>query len=136
MLNTFPLLISFSLLAPFILRMAVGLFFLKTGLAHLKINQHTGEEMMEAEKAGFLPGAYLVWGIAIIEIIGGGLLIAGAYTQVVSLFFIFLIISILTVLKQKKQLFGYHRNFYLLLLIICISLIFSGAGFLAMDMPL
>jgi uncharacterized membrane protein YphA (DoxX/SURF4 family) len=135
MLNTFPYLLSFGLLAPFILRVAVGVYFLKTGLSHLKINRHTGEEVAIAENA-IHPAASVVWGVAIIEAIAGLALIAGFLTQISALVLSILLVLALIFKKGHLALFKHSTSFYLLLLVVCLSLIVSGAGFWAIDIPL
>jgi len=135
MLNTFPFLLSFGLLAPLILRVAVGIYFLQTGLSHLKINRHTGEEIAAAENS-MRSSAGMIWGVSIIEAIAGLALIAGFLTQISALVLSVLLILAIILKRKNHLLFKHSTGFYMLLLCICISLIFSGAGFLAIDLPL
>jgi uncharacterized membrane protein YphA (DoxX/SURF4 family) len=136
MLNPFPILLSFGLLAPFLLRIVVGIFFLKTGVAHLKINKHTTEDIVAAEKKFTLAGPNILWFVATVEALCGIALIVGFLTQIASLVLAILLVIGLSQKKFFPDLFAKQTNFSLLLLAILISLMFSGAGFLAFDLPL
>jgi uncharacterized membrane protein YphA (DoxX/SURF4 family) len=135
MLNTFPYLLSFGLLAPFLLRLAVGLYFLSTGLSHLRLSRHTGEDIARLENK-FRDAGPLVWGVAIIEALCGLALIAGFLTQIAALILSILLILALILKNKNSSLFEHTSSFYLVLLAICLSLVLSGAGFLAIDLPL
>src|SRR5687768_12102186 len=117
MLNTFPYLLSLGLLAPFLLRIAVGMYFLKTGLSHLRLNRHTGEEIAVAENS-IHPAASFVWGIAIIEAIAGLALIAGVLTQIASLVLALLLVLAIILKRKNSPLFKHDTGYYVLLLII------------------
>lgn len=136
MLNPFPILLSFALLAPFILRVIAGLYFVRVGMDHLRINRHTATEIAVAESYNAKPGAYLVWGIATIEVIGGLMLLVGFLTQIAALVLSILILIGIMTRNKNIELFRHSNGFYFLILAICFSLLFSGAGFLAFDLPL
>ena len=118
MLNTFPTLLSLGLLAPFLLRLVVGIFFVRKGIDDAKKSRVVKE----------------VWGrlLSFLEVASGILLIVGAKTQIVSIITLFLSIYAISKLKER----GVEFYLYLLLATISISLLFSGAGFLAVDLPL
>ena len=118
MLNIFPDLLSYGLLAPFLLRLVVGIFFVRKGIDDAKKSRVVKE----------------VWGrlLSFLEVASGILLIVGAKTQIVSIITLFLSIYAISKLKER----GVEFYLYLLLATISISLLFSGAGFLAVDLPL
>lgn len=120
MLNTFPFLLSFGLIAPFIIRITIGLFFLFSGSKGFRV----------------LDGSLSQKILSVVEIIGGLFLIAGFLTQI-SAFFIFVIslIRIFTIRKNSER-GQYDTWLYVLLAITSLSLVFAGAGFFAIDKPL
>jgi uncharacterized membrane protein YphA (DoxX/SURF4 family) len=72
----------------------------------------------------------------IVEITIALFLIIGLWTQLAALLnAIILLIKIGFKIKEKKFLTD-GVNYYILLLVMAISLIFTGAGFLAIDYPL
>lgn len=134
MLNTFPTLLAFGLLSPFLLRICLGIIFLEFGYS--KITKLKSEKVSMFESLGLKPGIYYVTMFALIEIIAGIALIIGFLTQVTSL--VVSIICILAILAKKRngENIKSSYGFLTLCLFIAISLIFSGAGFLAFDLPL
>ena len=115
MLNVFPDFLTFGLLAPFLLRLAVGFLFLK---------------------AGVKKGARYTLALGVIEVVSGILLIIGLYTQVAAL--AAALISLFGWYAKKKhpsETPG-SKGAFLLLFVISLSLLFSGAGFFAFDLPL
>ncbi|MBU1046705.1 hypothetical protein KKH36_02925 [Patescibacteria group bacterium] len=122
MLNTFPDLLTFAFMAPLILRVVAGSYFIKQAWIELikykkrKTNAPRPLRMLSA--------------------IGGILLILGFLTQVTSLFLILIVIFNLIDRIRMKKLEENKLNIYILLLGILLSLLLSGAGFLAIDMPL
>jgi len=132
--NLFPDLFSFALISPFILRVVVGLIFLNLG--SLKLGRErkwwiSSFNLLNIKPAGFFTGL-----VGIIETVGGFLLIIGAYTQVTAL--ILAVISICELMIEYKEESILKRDFifYLLLAAICVSLILTGAGLFAVDIPL
>lgn len=74
--------------------------------------------------------------LCVVEIIGGGLLIIGMFTQIVALIFV-LILGVALIQKMRHGTFlSDGVNYYLILFVIALSLLFSGAGFFAVDYPL
>jgi putative oxidoreductase len=134
MLNPFPDLLVYSLLAPFILRVAAGLVFLDLGILAFKNEKKRWIDSLAALK---IPNpevsAKILGGI---EILGGLALVAGFYTQVAAL--ILAILVFCEAYIEYKQPLILKRNFvfYLMLLAMTLSLLFSGAGAFAFDLPL
>lgn len=132
--NLFPDLFNFSLLAPSILRAALGLIFLNLGLLKLSKERRgwiSSFNLLNLHPAGFFTGL-----LGIIETVGGFLLIVGAYTQLTAL--ILLIISLCELMIEYREESVLKRDFvfYLLLATICVSLLLTGAGLFAVDIPI
>jgi len=121
MLNPFPELLIFSLLAPFIIRVALGLFFLFSGFSLVKKLFRKREEGATCPLSAYLIG----W----ISIAGGLPVFIGFFTQIGAL-----ILGILSLYLAFSR--SHSRPLYLLLFAMSLSLLFSGAGFLALDLPL
>ena len=114
MFSIFPPLLTFSSIAPLLLRLTLGVVFVLWAYRKIKINKYQ----------------------AILEGIIGVLLVFGFITQLASLFAT-IILGIRLVKKIKEKAFLTDGvNYYLILFVISISLIFTGAGFLALDLPL
>ncbi len=112
-------LLNFQILAPFLLRITIGLFIVYLGSKRYKKDYNYS---------------------AILYLASGALLILGFYTQIAALVGI-------AVLKLDFYLdFWRNRNtapipqnqkiLYVVLIVILISLLLTGPGFLAFDLPL
>ena len=132
--NIFPDLFTYSLIAPFILRVALGFIFLNLGI--LKLKKEKLGWISSLNILGIKPAGFFVVILGLVELAGGLLLIAGAYTQAIAL--ILGVISICEMLIEYKEESILKRDFvfYLLLSAICISLLLTGAGLYAIDIPL
>lgn len=134
MLNPFPELLTYSLLAPFILRLVLGYLFINLG--HLKLTSEKNRWTLSLETLKLKPAAFFVKLLALIEIVGGGMLILGLYTQIAALVLALITFGELYIEYKEESLLKRNLAFYLLIFAISISLLFSGAGFLAFDLPL
>lgn len=140
MLNPFPTLLNFSFFAPTILRVFIGVYFI-----HLGYIKYTKKEPARDHAIDLLyffnslnigPSIYYVKTLAIIEMIVGIFLCLGFFVQISSIItaiisFVFLIISL-----KQKDLRILKPAEYALLFAISLSLIFTGAGLFAIDLPL
>ncbi len=134
MLNIFPELLAYGLLATFILRITIGYIFIAFG--YRKIISERKEGALFFEKLGFKPGIAWVWLIGLIELLGGIAIFVGVYTQIVAMV-LALIMLIAVFLKIKnKDAFPNALAFYVLIFIVTLSLLFTGAGLFAIDLPL
>lgn len=134
MLNPFPDLLTYSFLAPFLLRVVIGIIFLDLGI--LKFKGERSRWIASFEALSLRPGAIFTSIYGIIEIIGGLLLIIGLWTQIAAL--IFVIFSGFELFIEWKESRILKRNivFYTLILTISVSLLLTGAGAFAFDIPL
>ena len=117
MLSIFPDLLTYGLLAPFIIRVALGLYVLALALR------------VSAKAVRRNDFSFFVWMRAIPAWIGGLLVISGFATQIGA---VILLLWPLAALKLARA----DRPGSLFALIMALSLLFSGAGFFAFDMPL
>jgi len=134
MLNPFPDLLTYGLLAPFILRMVAGLIFINLGVLVFKNEKNRWLDSLSVLK---IPNPKIALKmIGAIEIAGGIMLILGFYTQVAALVLALLVFA--EALVEYKDPLILKRNFvfYTMLLTITLSLLLSGAGAFAIDLPL
>jgi len=134
MLNPFPELLVYSLLAPFILRVVVGIIFIDLGFLLFKGEK---ERWLNSFRALRIANPILAIKIlGVIEIIAGIMLILGFYTQISAL--ILAIITFAETYIEYKESAILKRNliFYIILFAILLSLLLSGAGAFAIDLPL
>jgi uncharacterized membrane protein YphA (DoxX/SURF4 family) len=121
-LSLFPSLLSYQELAPFIIRIVLG-----ATLAHFGYRKINGRGQSSGSNS-------MVYGW--VEIITGALLIIGLWTQLAALVnAVILIIKIGFKIRDGKFLTD-GVNYYILLLAMALSLIFTGAGAFAFDLPL
>lgn len=134
MLNTFPNLLSFSLLAPLILRVFLGLIFINLGYLELTSEKKRWSEFFET--VHLKPAKMFVIVMGLFEIIGGFFLLAGFLTQMTALVFSIITFGEFYAEYREETLLKRDIIFYLLLFAISLSLLLSGAGLFAIDYPL
>ena len=121
MLNLFPTLLVFGLLAPFLIRIAVAVYFLAVSISDIK--------RLYNKKDSQKSYGILVYFIASGSFVSGILMFIGLYTQMAAIFLAATSLSYAIKEPQKRVL-------YLFLFMMSLSLLFSGAGFFAFDLPL
>ncbi len=135
MLNPFPSLLTYSLVAPFILRATLGLILINLG--YLKMTKEKARWGIIFEFLGIKAHETLAAQVVgLIEIVGGLMLLVGLYTQIAALVFVFLNGIELYIEYKDASLIRRDLVFYILIFVIALSLLFSGAGFYAFDLPL
>jgi uncharacterized membrane protein YphA (DoxX/SURF4 family) len=122
MLSIFPSLLSFEGFAPLIIRIVVGITLAWFGYQKIK-----GRGTSSGSNT-------TIYGV--IEIIVSIFLIIGLFTQVAAMINALILIIKLGFKINQKAFLTNGINYYLLLLAMAISLIFTGPGFLAFDLPL
>lgn len=133
MLNVFPDLLSFALLAPFILRLTVGITFMYISFFAIYKNR---QSFFEYYKKHHYPlPIILTWFFGVLNLIVGLSLVIGFLTQIAVIVGIYLLVS-LSLCDQEIKSFQFQKSFYVLLGIVCFSLLFLGAGAFAIDLPL
>lgn len=136
MLNPFPDLLVYSMLAPFILRIVAGFVFIDLGFFAFKFQREKERWILSLNTLRVPKPDIALKIIGAVEMVGGLMLVFGFYTQIAAL-----ILAILTFAEtyiEYKAPLILKRNliFYLLILSVLISLLLSGAGAFAFDLPL
>lgn len=134
MLNTFPSLLDYSWYAPLILRVVLGIILIDLGVLKFKSERASWITTLSAYR--LKPAAFFVSVYGAIEIIGGALLVIGLFTQVAAL--VFVILSAIECYTEFTEGNVLKRDivFYVLLFAIALSLLLTGAGAFARDLPL
>lgn len=133
MLNPFPDLLVLTLLAPFILRIAVGIIFLKSGYTRVK-KDYARITMTNTKSMWSLSIIPIIW-FGVLEVLIGLSLVAGFLTQIGALAGILVSIFMLSG-RGTPSLASQSQAFYIVVLAVCLSLMLSGAGAIAIDLPL
>ncbi len=135
MLNPFPDLLTYGLIAPTILRLVAGFIFINLG--YLKLTRERDRWMLFLQSIRLKKhtrGAVSAMGT--LEIICGVLLLLGAFTQYAALILLLMTAKEAFVEYKEEVLVARDIVFYVLIGAILLSLLFSGAGFFAFDLPL
>jgi uncharacterized membrane protein YphA (DoxX/SURF4 family) len=125
-LNPFPELLSYSFFAPLFLRLCPAISLWSFG--SWAIGKDKIAILSKYAKLGRI-NTVMPWKLAILSFLVGGALAIGAYTQIASLFAIALFLSFASVGVIPK---GWAST----LVIIAFTLILTGAGAPALDLPL
>ncbi|TSC61935.1 MAG: hypothetical protein G01um101448_412 [Parcubacteria group bacterium Gr01-1014_48] len=129
----FPELLVYAEFSPFILRIVLGLVLINLG--YLKFS---AEKTRWRESFGALhmpTAARLVTLFGVIQIFCSILLFAGLYTQAVALILSVTILYELVIESIAETILIRNFTFYLLLFVIAFSLLFTGPGMYALDLP-
>jgi putative oxidoreductase len=134
MLNPFPELLSFTLMAPLLIRVAVGVFFISFGWNKLtKEREHRSSFF---DSIGLRPAGVYVTLLGLLQIIIGVCLIIGFFTQVAAILAtVIMFVSYIIKVRHPEMLFN-TTSIYALLFIMALTLVFTGAGLFAIDLPL
>lgn len=131
-LNPFP--IQFlALLAYLILRVIVGVTLLYFGAKHL-----TGrKEILALNSFTWWPfGSYAIILFGVVELLIGAMFFFGAYTQIAALVCMFLSVKMLFTYRSALAPYFPSRAYYFLLFGCALSLFITGAGAIAVDLPI
>jgi len=134
LLTVFPDLLTYGLIAPFILRVSLGLVLIY--FSYLKFGKERMEKIAFFDSLGMKPGVFYANTIGGIELIGGILLIVGAYTQAAALVGALVMLATTYIKWRHPMTLRNDIEFYILLFVVALSLVFLGAGFFAIDLPL
>ena len=122
MLSLFPALLSWNQVSPLLIRLTLGITLAYFG--YQKIKGRGKSSGSNSRTYGWL------------EIFVSIFLIIGLFTQLAALINAVILIIKLGFKAREGKLFSDGVNYYVLLLVMSISLVFLGAGFLALDLPL
>ncbi len=116
-----------------ILRITAGIIFAYFGW--LKLTKDKESKIKFFEIIGFKPAIFWLWFVALTEIIVGLLIAIGLFTQIAAMIAsIIMFISIIIKIKKPSTLPN-HTDYYILLFVVFVSLVFTGAGGFAFDLP-
>ncbi len=132
MLNPFPELLVYMLVAPVILRALLGIIFINFGYS--KIFRKREEKIKFFEKLNWSPAILYVWIFGLLEIISGISLIFGFYTQIGALIAGLILLGCILIKYKKPNILQGETLLYVVLFAISVSLMFLGAGFWAVDL--
>ena len=132
MLSLFPQLLFLTPLAPTILRLSVGVIFVLMAWDFFERREELGRlHYIVLGKGEWIP----IISALVAAIIGAGL-IGGIYTQASALLGALFALKALVWRRRYATFFVHSATTDWLLLVICVSLIFTGAGAFAFDLPL
>ncbi len=131
MLSTFPTLLAFGILVPFIIRLTVAFFLFGIVRSFSKkiliTNYFIGNKYPGAQ---FLPTL-----LQIAVAVSGFFILIGLFTQIAALVAIYLIITVGNINKEVR-ITRHSSSTFNYLAIMCVLLLFLGAGIFAFDLPL
>jgi putative oxidoreductase len=133
MLNTFPSLLTFGLLAPFILRLVLGIIFLYAGYMKITRKDQTAHIL---SSLNYPNPKVTAWVLGLIQVVSSVALIVGFLTQIAAGIILIISLGGLIVKTRHGELIKQSIGFSLFAVAISASLIFTGAGFWAFDLPL
>lgn len=134
MLNPFPELLTYTFFAPLVLRLSVGFLLFFAGWHHL-VAQRTSIVSAVVSRVGS-KGAGLVWYIGTLEFIVAIGLVAGYLTQIAALIGIGLCLHLFWLARNESPAALFSAGTYFLMVVILATLMVTGAGAMAVDMPL
>jgi len=134
MLSIFPQLLPFTLFGIFLIRITVGLVIFYFAYQTLFTKRQKFIKKLELANHPFSKGSILMVGLT--TLIASSFLIVGFLTQISSLVCGYLLLNLMMLDSGKEKILGQTKLFYITISIICLSFLFLGAGFFAVDLPL
>ena len=122
MLSMFPHLLAYDQLAPFIIRVVLGLTLAYFGYRKI---------VDRGDSSGSNSKSY-----GVIEVIIALFLVVGLFTQLAALLNALILVIKLAFKARKGDLLSNGVNYYILLLTMAVSLLFTGGGAWGFDLPL
>jgi len=132
MLSLFPQLLFLAPYSATILRITAGIVFLS--VAWVRIGRREEQSRINFIVVGH--GMWIPIVAALVEFAVALALIAGIYTQLAALFGALLALKSFVWKGRYDAMFPLSRTTSVLLMAICVSLVLTGAGMLAFDLPL
>jgi uncharacterized membrane protein YphA (DoxX/SURF4 family) len=133
MLNPFPDLLTYGFFAPTLLRVAVALVFFLIGWRLFKTRDAVARVQLPFVGE---PGIWLIYIAALIDIAVGVALLIGYGTQIAALLGAVIGLKHAWYAGRYPLISPRSRSVYILVAVICLSLMASGAGAFAMDLRL
>jgi uncharacterized membrane protein YphA (DoxX/SURF4 family) len=133
MLNPFPEFLTYGILAPALIRITLGCVLIYLASLHYR-DRHEVSSILRPLMGKLAKG--IGYYFASIEVIVGILLIAGAWTQIAALVVAALCLKSLILRPHLRGITPLSRTSYALMCVMSLSLLLSGAGGMAFDIPL
>ncbi|NTV22632.1 MAG: DoxX family membrane protein [Candidatus Yonathbacteria bacterium] len=133
-LSFFPFLFSFSLFAPLLLRVATGIVFFRLGCTAVRAKRTELHTLLIPYTKTYTRTSILI--IGTLECIGGTLLFFGLFTQLAALILLIITLGGLFMKYRFPDLLPHQLSFLSLLVVVLLSLLLSGPGAFAIDLPL
>lgn len=134
-LSLFPGFFTYQMLGIFLIRIALGLTFLR--LCYVGIKYNHAEQLESLNKLGLRPAKFFAGIVSLIKGVGGALLVVGLYTQGAAIAAGSLMLIASAIKFSRPEALPKHKlGFCLILTAISFSLLFLGAGAWAIDLPL
>ncbi len=132
MLSVFPQILFLTPLAITLLRFSAGLTFAYLAYLHLSNRRAASDEL-----SSLIGGARIIIYIySAIELFIAVSLFGGAWTQPAALLGFVVALKMLFIRHKMHELKPLAQSTYVLLAVICLALVFTGAGAFAFDLPL
>ncbi len=132
MLSLFPGLLYLAPLATALIRIAAGLTLLHLSYEFIRTREH----IAHTKVMGIHVPQWLTLFGALVIFIAGVLLAIGLYTQAIAIVGMLVGLKHAVFARRYPGIMPISAGMGLLLFIICLSLLFSGAGAFAFDLPL
>lgn len=131
MLSVFPELLFLSPLAATLLRVTAASYFLYAAYV-----QYKKRESLAHMKTAFGTGMLVVWMCLLLDVFVGTFLLVGLYTQVMALVGAIGTALAFFCMRAYMDAIFLSRGTLLLLFVLLVSLLVTGAGPFALDLPL
>lgn len=133
MLNPLPGFLDYAFFAPTLLRLVAAAVFVYLAMYHFKHKQAALHEIsiLHPNIAGAVLSMYTV----LEGLVAFGLFF-GAYTQIAALVGMVICIKVLFLRRALHHTVPFSRSTYVVLGVVCFSLLLTGAGAFAFDLPL
>jgi len=132
MLSDFPQLLAYGFFAPTVLRVAAAAVFFYLAYYHFTHK----EQIAHTSFPVVGEGVWIAWFAVVVEFAVAMALLLGWHTQVAAVFGVVMSFKQLFWHGKYPGFFALSRSASFLLLVVCASLLVSGAGALAQDLPL
>lgn len=132
MLNTFPALLTYGFFAPTMLRLAVAFMLLFVAYHHFKNKDTISRERFPVIGAN----NWVAWFSIAVEVAVALMLLFGYHTQIAAIIGALIGLKYVVWAGKFPAYFMLPRSTAFFLLVICLSLLVSGAGALAIDLRL
>jgi len=133
MLNPFPSLLVYGFFTPTLLRVAVAIYFVY--IAQFLAREEKKLEAIRVPLVGQMR-AWMVWLSVVVTTLVAFCLFVGYETQWAAIVGMLISLKHLYGTRKYASYLPLSRGTYILLFIICLSLLYSGAGAMAFDLPL